>query len=205
MTVPPTFPSLPGITVPMPKRPRWSTRIATHESGREVRLKRWKYPLWTFEITVDAVTSASQRLNLIANSQQAIVDFFQQCQGAGNSFLYVDQIDTIAVGQTLGIADGVTTDFVFKRMLQSVNEPVGWLLNVAAVYIDGVQQTSGWNTYDPNVLRFATAPKLGTITADFNFAFLCRFSEDEMDSVQFMRDLWEMRSIKFQSLRSALV
>lgn len=190
----------------MPKRPRWSTRIATHESGREVRLKRWKYPLWTFELTIDGVTSSDQRLNLIANSQKIIVDFFQQCQGAGNSFLYVDVIDTVAVGQPLGVADGVKTDFVFGRMLQSVLEPVGWVLNVSAVYVDGALQSSaGWDVVSPNVLRFSTPPVLGTVTADFNFAFLCRFSEDEMDSVQFMRDLWEMRSVKFQSLRSALV
>lgn len=205
MITPPRFPDLPGITVPRPKRPRWKTRIAVHESGGEARSRRWRYPLWSFELIVDATTSAATRLNLLANSQRTIQDFFQQAQGCGNSFLYVDPSDNYAEGQPLGIANGETTSFTLQRMSQSFAEPVGWIMNVAAVYVDGVKKTSGWNTVAPNELVFSTAPAAGVVTADLYYAFLCRFSEDEMDQTQFMQDLWEMRSIKFQSLRSRRV
>lgn len=186
----------------MPKRPRWKTRIAVHESGSETRNKRWKNPLWDFELVIDGATSASQRVNLIANSQRTMQDFFQRCQGSGNAFLYEDLTDNWGIGQPLGESDGETTEFVFQRMAQSFAEPIGWLLNVTAVYIDGEKQIDGWNTESPNILRFSIPPDRGVVTADFNFAFLCRFSDDQMDQVQFMRDLWEMRAIKFQSLRS---
>lgn len=204
MSIPPTFPNLPGLAVPLPKRPRWNTRIAKHESGREVRTTRWKNPIWDFEVSFEGLTSADLRSGLMGHSQQIMTDFFQDCRGAGGVFLYVDPRDTYAVGQALGIGDGVSTDFIFKRMLRSFNEKVGWVLNTAAVYANGVPvDPSLWDLVAPSTLRFVTPPTVGTvISADFYFAFLCRFSEDEMDMQQYMDNLWEVRSLKFQSVRS---
>ncbi|TXH54078.1 MAG: hypothetical protein E6Q97_11675 [Desulfurellales bacterium] len=203
MQIPPTFPTLPGLTVPLPKRPRWSTLIARHTSGREVRNVRWACPIWSFEVTYEGVTSGETRTHLIAHSQQIITDFFQKCRGAGGAFLYVDPIDTRVVGGALGEADGTTRDFVFKRMMESYNEPVGWVLNVSTVYVDGVAvDPSTWTVVAPNVLRFTTAPRIGVVSADFNFAYLCRFTDDELDESQFMSDLWSVNNVKFQTVRS---
>lgn len=202
MSVPPTFPTLPGLAVPLPKRPRWSTLIAKHASGREVRNVRWKNPIWSFDVTFEGLTSGEARGGLLARSQQIITDFFQQCRGAGGAFLYVDPTDTSVVGQGLGVADGTTRDFLFQRMFQSYNEPVGWVLNVSAVYVDGVPVTSGWDVVAPNVLRFTTAPTRGVVSADFFFAYMCRFSDDELDEEQFMYNLWQARGVKFQTVRS---
>jgi len=40
-----------------------------------------------------------------------------------------------------------------------------------------------------------------TITASFDYAFVCRFLEDSQDFENFMQNLWAAKSVKFRSTR----
>lgn len=52
----------------------------------------------------------------------------------------------------------------------------------------------------PNQLVFASAPAAAAvITADFDFYFVCRFSDDITDGDQFMSKLWELKKLDFVS------
>jgi hypothetical protein len=63
--------------------------------------------------------------------------------------------------------------------------------------------TTGWSLVAPNLLTFAGAPAAAaTISADFSYAFLCRFDADDLDFEQFMSNLWRAQSVKFRSLRA---
>jgi len=52
----------------------------------------------------------------------------------------------------------------------------------------------------PNSIIFDTAPPAGILTADFQFFFVCRFLEDQMDFEKFMDQLWSLQQCNFRSL-----
>jgi hypothetical protein len=82
--------------------------------------------------------------------------------------------------------------------------PVYGTSNVAAVYLNGVAEPSGWsvsNGYLP-AITFTSPPLAGAaITADFNILWLCRFTEDVQDFEEFMTMLWTLRTIRLVAVR----
>ncbi len=206
MTTPPLFPALPGLAWPQIKKPTFSTIVAEHVSGREVRAVLYRNPIWEFELSFGALAGdAASYPGLGANSLQAIMNLFLVCQGQFGMFLYVDPSDNYAAGQLLGTGDGVSRDFTFARQIVAGGflEPVGWVTSVSAVFINGVS-ASGWSLTAPNTLVFSTPPTSGyPISATFAYAFQCRFDDDSADFEQFMQNLWEYKSVKFRSVRSS--
>jgi hypothetical protein len=204
MTTPPTFPTLPGQGWSVHKKPTFSTIVASHVSGREVRDPLWQYPIWEFELTFDGLASDSASWpSLGAQSLQSLMGLFLQCQGQLGTFLYADPTDNAVVDQGLGLGDGATRTFTMARTLGGFIEPVGWVAALANVKINGTLLTSGVSLTTPNSLVFATAPASGVvITASFSYVFLCRFLDDSEDFEQFMQNLWALQSLKFRSVRS---
>jgi hypothetical protein len=129
--------------------------------------------------------------------------FFLQLQGQFGTFLYVDPDDNTATGQAFATGDGTTTSFTMTRSLGGFLEPVGWVASIANVYLNGVAQPpSAYSLTAPNTLVFASAPASGaTVSADFSYAFNCRFLDDQMDFEEFMASLWRLESMKFRSVK----
>lgn len=205
MTPPPVFPTLPGQGWSVHKKPTFSTLVASHVSGREVRDTLYQNPIWQFELTFDGLASdAASYPGLGAQSLQSLMGLFLQCQGQFGTFLYTDPSDSTVNGQSFAIGDGATTTFTFARALGGFLEPVGWVTSVADVTVGGGAQSSGWSLSAPNSLVFATAPASGaTIGASFAYAFQCRFDDDSADFEQFMQNLWTLQSLKFRSVRTS--
>ena len=203
MTAPPSLPSLPGLSWSRHKKPGFSTRIAPHVSGREVRVALMSYPLYEFEAVYSGLTSsASAFAGLGASSLQSLMGFFLQLQGQFGTFLYSDPDDTAVTGQVFATGDGVTTAFTLERSLGGFLEPVGWVTTLSNVYLKSARQSSGFTLTTPNTLTFGTAPGSGvTISADFSYAFNCRFLDDQMDFEEFMSNLWRLGSMKFRSVK----
>ena len=125
--------------------------------------------------------------------------FFLQRQGQYGAFLYTDPTDTAVVNGAIAQGDGSTATFSFIRYMGPFFEPVGWVTSVSNVYLNGVNQASGWSVSTPNALVFASAPGAGVaISATFAFAFQCRFNSDDMDFEQFMSALLEGRQPQVQ-------
>ena len=205
MSAPPYFPTLAGQGWSVHKKPAFSTIIANHVSGREVRDALYANPIWQFELTFDGLdgTTAGTNGSLGAQSLQALMGLFLQTQGQFGTFLYVDPTDNFAFNQSIATGDGATTSFALTRTLGGFTEPVGWATSVAAVSVGGAALTSGWSIVTPNSLSFTTAPAAGAaIVASFAYAFLCRFDGDDLDFEQFMANLWKADSVKFRSLRA---
>ena len=204
MTTPPTFPTLPGQGWSVHKKPTFSTLVASHVSGREVRDSLWQYPIWQFELTFDALASDSASYpGLGAQSLQSLMGLFLQCQGQWGAFLYTDPTDNAVVDQGVAIGDGATKTFIMPRTLGGFIEPVGWVTGLANVKVNGALRTSGVSLTTPNALVFASAPAADAIiSASFSYAFLCRFVDDSADFEQFMQNLWSLQSLKFCSVRS---
>jgi len=205
MTTPPSFPTLPGQGWSVHKKPTFSTIVASHVSGREVRDALYQSPIWQFELTFDGMDSSSSSYpGLGAGSLQSLMGLFLQCQGQWGTFLYADPTAISVGGQAFATGDGSTTSFTFARALGGFLEPVGWVTSVSRVTVGGVAQSSGWSLVAPNSLVFATAPANGAlIAASFSYAFQCRFDDDTQDFEQFMQNLWTLQSLKFRSVRTS--
>jgi len=202
MLTPPSFPVLPGQAWSVHKRPSYSTRVASHVSGREARTPFYSYPLYEFELTFDALISNAAFPNLGSNSLQSLMGLYLQCQGQYGTFLYTDPSDNSVSGQIIATGDGATTAFTFMRTLGGSTEPVSWVTAVSDIYLNGVVETSGWTLTTPNTLTFTTPPGVGVaIAGDFAFAFQCRFLDDQSDFENFTSGLWQVQSLKFRSVK----
>jgi uncharacterized protein (TIGR02217 family) len=202
LTTPPSFPILAGQGWSVHKKPAFSTRVASHVSGREARTPLFSYPLYEFELTFDALDSGSHYPGLGSNSLQSLMGLFLQVQGQFGTFLYTDPTDNAVAAQAIGIGDGATTLFTLVRTLGGFTDPVGWATTLSNVYLNGVAQTSGVSLLAPNMLTLAIAPGAGVvITADFSYAFQCRFLDDQNDFENFASGLWTVQSLKFRSVK----
>ena len=201
MATPPIFPTLAGQGWSVHKRPTFSTRVASHVSGREVRGALYAATLYEYEVTFDALASTPGFSGLGATSLQTLLGFFLQCQGQLGTFLYVDPTDCTVKGQTIGTGDGATTAFPLVRTLGATTEPVSYVTALTTAYVGGAAQ-AGASLVVPNTLTLPTAPAAGAaITADFSYAFLCRFLDDSQDFENVMSGLWQVASLKFRSVR----
>jgi hypothetical protein len=205
MTTPPSLPSLAGLTWSRHKKPGFSTRVASHVSGREVRVALMSYPLYEFEVVYSGLASSATPAfaGLGSSSLQTLMGFFLQLQGQFGTFLYADPDDNAVTGQAFATGDGSTTSFTMMRSLGGFLEPVGWVTAIANVYLNGVvQSSSGYSLTPPNTVAFTSAPASGaTVSADFSYAFNCRFLDDQMDFEEFMASLWRLESMKFRSVK----
>jgi len=200
---PPPFPQLAGQGWSVHKKPVFSTLVASHVSGREVRDALYQNPIWEFELVFDGLdSSAAGYPGLGAYSLQSLMGLFLQCQGRLGTFLYADPTDNSVTQQRIGIGDGTTTSFTLTRTLGGFTEPLSWVTGVTP-YLNGVLQTSGFQLNAPNVLTFASPPGSGAdIKASCSYAFQCRFDDDAADFEQFMQNLWKVDSLKFRSVRA---
>jgi len=204
MTTPPSLPSLAGLSWSRHKKPGFSTRVASHVSGREVRVALMSYPLYEFEAVYNGLASSATPsfTGLGAASLQSLMGFFLQLQGQFGTFLYTDPDDTTVTGQAFATGNGTTTAFTIERSLGGFLEPVGWVTTLSKVYLNGAPQASGYTLTAPNILTFTSAPGSGVIvSADFAYAFNCRFLDDQMDFEEFMSNLWKLDSMKFRSVK----
>ncbi len=204
MTTPPVFPQLAGQGWSVHKRPTFATRVASHVSGREVRVPLYAGTLYEFEVTFDALASTAQAGGASAlepSSLQTLLGFYLQCQGQLGTFLYVDPTDNVARGQSFAVGDGATSAFPLQRTLGAFTEPVSTVTQLDAAYSNGVA-APGCGLSGPNLLVFPAPPPAGaTLSADFSYAFLCRFLDDQQDFENVASGLWTLSSLKFRSIR----
>lgn len=201
MTTPPSFPALPGQGWSVHKKPLFSTRVASHVSGREARTPFFSYPLYEFELTFDGLDANGTWLGLGANSLQTLMGLFLQVQGQFGTFLYKDPTDSVVTGQTIATGDGATTAFKLIRTFGGFSEPVSWALIVTNVKVGGVT-TSAWALTEPNTLTFTSPPASGAlVAADITYAFQCRFIDDQNDFENILSGLWQVQSLKFRSVK----
>jgi len=205
VTAPPFFPALPGQGWSVHKKPLFSTVVASHVSGREVRDSLYQSPIWQFELTFDGLDSDTATYpGLGAQSLQSLMGLYLQCRGQYGTFLYTDPTDNAVANQVFATGDGATTAFGLARTLGGFLEPVSWVTAISQVTVAGAPQSAGWTFTAPNTLTLASAPASGAlIGASFSYAFQCRFEEDSADFEQFMQNLWRIDSVKFRSVRTS--
>lgn len=199
-----TFPSsLPGIQFGNIKRPVFDTRVVVGNNGREQRAARRIVPRWEFELSYEFLRDN------VNNEFQTLIGFVLNQLGQLNPFYYTDPYDNTATGQVIGTGDGTTTTF---RLVRNVLGSSGFIdlvyycPTLSNVYLNGTMQSSGFSlsasaNYGNDSITFASAPSSGVvISADFNFAYVCRLLEDKYDFGQLWPDFYEAKKIDFTTV-----
>lgn len=197
------FPTLIGKTWDIKKEPIWSTRKLTARSGLEYRAANWSYPRWQFEVSFSVLRTAAANLEY-----QTLVGFINSQNGMYAPFLYDDPFDDTAVAQPIGSGNSTQIAFPIVRTLGGFTEPVLYCDDLTNVYLDGVLQDptdyslTQSGMFGPDTITFNSAPSVGVqVSADFTFYFVCSFQEDDTEFNNFMNGLWEVKSLKFMSLK----
>lgn len=194
--------SLPGLGFTWHKIPNFNTNVKQAVSGPSVRNALMPYPIWGFQGEYDILEDASGA----ASSLKTLMGFFLQMKGQFDTFLFKDNDDySVTAGPTTFPADGVTTQFEFARTLGGFVEKVGQVDvgKTLHVYRNGVLiNPSAYTVTMPNLIVFSVAPAAGTITADFEFFFVCKFKADSMDFEKFADKFWQLQTIEFESVPS---
>jgi hypothetical protein len=204
------FPDVP-FGFPVKKSPKFATiaQTAKHTS-RMSRAAQQMLPFWEFELTFEVLRDQSwngqpyQPMNGFTEFEK-LCGLFLDTYGQWGLFYYDDPSDNSRAGQYLGTGDGRQVDFPVVRTWgygpTAFVEPVGGVNAISKVYFDGVAQGNFMFSWSGSVLTFNPPPPPGvTITADFSFFYLCRFTEDTQLYEQFYKGFWQMKSLKFRSV-----
>ncbi len=107
------------------------------------------------------------------------------------------------------VADGVTKTFPLWRStsvfgsgtLQQL-EMIQNVTLLGGIYENGVLISSGYTLANfPAQITFTAAPPLGTVLSwAGNYSYLCRFAEDTLELEEFMYQLWELKSLKLETI-----
>ena len=190
VTVPPSFPSLVGQGWSVHKRPIFATRVAGHVAGREVRDALYAYTLYEYELVFNALSASStQFATLGAGSLQVLMGFSCRCRAS--SALSSTRSERCC-GDRPVVRQRRRCDatFTFVRSLGGFAEPVGWVTGTPTIYLVASPRRAGYTITTPKTLTFASAPASGVgVTADFTYAFQCRFLDDALDFENFMQHL----------------
>ena len=153
--------------------------------------------------------------------------FYEACRGGFGWFTFDPSqysLDTMAVVQDttklrngyFGVGDGVTTSFPLWRSTSALGggtvTPVELIQNVTL--LTGIYSNGG--LVSPAVytltslgappkggawVTFNTAPASGVVLSwAGNYSYLCRFAEDLLDLNEVMYQLWELKSLKLETI-----
>jgi hypothetical protein len=207
------FPIGLGLSWTVRKRPIFATQVRTATSLREVRNALATFPVWEFEVSFVFLLDDDDQPNITLGTtdMKYVEGFWLKQRGAFKSWLFSCPGDNVATLQPmmrqtdLGAGgDGVTVDFYFARTVGGWSEPVGQVDTVAGytVKVDGATVAPADFTFvAPNKIIFDVAPAAGkTVTATFDYYYVCRFSEDAADFEQFAGNLWQLQEVGFRSI-----
>jgi uncharacterized protein (TIGR02217 family) len=212
---PPLYPTLPGLTYSVLKRPKFFTGVAQSASGREVRVSYAQNPLWEWDLTYNYLPDQQTDTSATPSDLKQIVGFYLAQAGSFQGFLFKDPDDNAVNGQYLGTGDGANAIFPLVRTYGGSDgtgtEPIGFLDTTVGfnVYVDGTPQAPGTN-YALGItqpvaqfVQFVGAPTAGAvITVDMGYYYYVRFQDDHYDFEKFMDRLWQLQKVTLMSLRN---
>ena len=203
------FPKLKGETVPVVRRPVFSTIVQESSAGVEVRIGEYLYPRWEWEIPFSWLSQEAA-----VSDFQTLAGFYVAAFGQFSAFLLDDPLDNSttlpdAVAATpaiIGTGDGTTTTFQIGRTLNGNYEPVydiNSTVTAPKIYLNTTLQSSGYAISATGLITFSSAPGAGVLVkADFFYYWRVRFAEDSTDFANFAGKLWENQKITLKQVKA---
>ena len=96
------FPTLAGLGWSVLKAPKWSTKVQTATSGKELRTSLFSYPLYNITLILETMRDGFVPPGFTYSEIQTIIGFFNARQGSYDNFLYIDPTDYAATTQQFG-------------------------------------------------------------------------------------------------------
>lgn len=218
----PVFPVLPPLAWSVHKKPILASRVTIGATGRENQLACAAYPRWAFTLTYGGNSWLREQTQNITpdptlagfTELEQLSSLFLACKGAYGEFYYEDPDDNSRLAQAVGFGPLSVSPISFPLFYTwgtgpfspSLTLPVGGINTIDTVY-DGLGHVINPSFYTLDATRTqlvfpsGTAGIGGNITADFHFYFRCRFLDDHMDYSQFDRNLWEVKEVRFESVK----
>lgn len=186
--------------------PGFRTAAERVQSGHEARAARWTMPLHEYDVSF-----AVQDRELF----EEVRNLFMVARGRWKGFRFKDFADYEVKGHSIGVADGVVTNFQLRKDYQSgpelltriITKPVQGSLRL---YRNGIEVPPGqWvANYRTGLVSFITAPAPGVISADFEFDVPVRFDIDALPTELLARAgaefLFSQGTITLRELRTKL-
>jgi hypothetical protein len=150
-----------------------------------------------------------------------VQSFYEACRGGFGWFTFdpsVLQLDCMSVVQDptalrsgfFAMGDGVTTVFPLWRSTAALGDgrvtPVEMIQYVPfqpGIYVDGVLQPAVNYTLNnfPATVTFNNPPPPGvTLSWEGSYSYLCRFAEDSLELEEFAYQLWELKSLRLETI-----
>lgn len=193
------FPTLLGLGWTFDRAPKFNNVIQEAVSGAQTAIGLWLYPKAEYTLNYDMLRADS---NL---EFQTLYAFFCMVRGRFDTFLFEDTDDYSVVAQALGDGDDAQLDFQLVRTMQGKSgyafvEPIIAPNTVSHVYIDGVEQMSGWAVSSAGVITFDVAPGAGlAVTATFTYYWRCRFLDEIMTYSKFVSQIYSVSGLRFET------
>jgi uncharacterized protein (TIGR02217 family) len=202
----PTFPVLPGLTVPVTRTPLWATLNQISLGGVDAPNQPWTYPRYRWTLTFEFLRQAAAFGEL-----QSLMGFFNRMGGRYGVFQYDDpQDDTTVADQAFGTGDGTTTTFQLVRTRGSFVEPVFAVNAITNLKVAGVAKSNpaDYTVSNKGVVTFVVAPGAATaLTWTGTYLWFCRFDKDDQDfdqntvSTAQGGPLWAAKGLSFSSIK----
>lgn len=190
------FPSLPGKTPQVMRRPMFQTRVQRAVSGRELRASFQQHPIYQFSLSYEVLLDGQA-----GDDFKVLTGFFLARQGSFDSFLFVDPADSAVTDMPFGVGNGGATQFQLTRSFGgggfTVAEPVQNVNAITAIKLNNTP-TAAYSINSTGLVTFNSPPGNGVVlTWSGSFYYRCRFLADQADFNTFLQDLWELKKLEF--------
>lgn len=194
------FPVLRGQSWPVVRHTLFKTLVDEALSRRVSTLALQQYPMYEWEVAFEWLAD-----NATPSDIRSIVGLYNQCQGRADTFLYRDPIFNAVVAEPFGVGDGVTLDFQLVAKFANVGgagaSDIIQNFNGAPQIFDNGGLPNPHLLGPSGIVSFSPAPSPGHIlTWTGAFYYRCRFSDDTLETSDFMANWWEVKSLKFRSI-----
>lgn len=185
------------------KNPNFNTVRQKGPAGINAGIALKPYPTWDFTFSLENIQGTEQNP---ATVLAMFFGIFMATAGGAGQFLFRDPQDNTEVGAQFGVGNGTATMFQLSRPIFGQPDIIQNLDGTPTIFINGTAATAAQASVGPSgIVTFATAPANGaTLTWSGAFFYLCRFSEDTIDSVRTFTinsgiDTWTISGVKFSS------
>lgn len=194
----PSMPVIAGLGWGTHYEPIMHTTVSTHVSGRETRRAARALAQWDITLSFDRLRSDT------VMDLQTLMGFFASLEMMTDSFLMSPPTDVASYASApLGTGDGSTVSFLVTRAVGSYTDTVQAAASVSQVTVAGVPTSSYTLTSFPLTVTFTTPPAVGAaLTISFVLAHLVRLSDPTQDFEEFTSRIWQLGSIKMQTVRA---
>lgn len=177
-----------------------------------------KSVIYELELTYDFLGNAGRTYS---DDLAYVQEFYEGCRGSYGWFLFNPsqyKLEPMVITSDVtklrngyfGTGDGSTTVFPLWRSTSALGlstptpcELIQQVTNLGGIYVNGTLLAGSQYTLSnlPAQIAFATPPASGAVLSwAGNYAYLCKFSEDVLEIDEFMYQLWELKSLKLETI-----